>query len=76
MEREGLRPTRDVSSQELVEPKELLEVLRQIGRDLKGAPHPIQKKADGALYRKFHNVEMLRKLSGGLFDIYDPLGIY
>ena len=30
---------------------------------------PPQKKADSEYYKKFRNVNMINKLSGGLFDL-------
>ena len=44
------------------------EILEQMKRDVAR----VEKKSGGGYFKRFHNVEMLRKLSGGLFDIPYP----
>jgi hypothetical protein len=64
---------RDVGDQLQEDPEEVRQVMQQIRKLLKRESKSIQKKSDPEFYKKFHNLKMLNKLSGGLFDMSYPL---
>ena len=58
------RAPRDVIDQTKKDPNDVFKVMQQIEKMLR--KKSVQKKSDPENYKKFHNVNMLNNMSGGL----------